>query len=228
MTLTPSPKAERALKADPKLVETWVHGWALTREVAPPERDSGALRVEVGWPEQKRRYVFNHLSDDVRRLAERIVEPWILIKVCAPWEAVQPILPPNWVIPFPGFMMTRELQPVSAPALPKGYAFEFDSRPPLTVACIKTEGGDIAASGRLGLVSGPAGRIAVFDRIRTHEDHRRKGLARVLMAAHANRAIENGVTRAALVATPDGRLLYEALGWQLHSLYTTALIPGPS
>lgn len=226
MTLTPSPEAERALKADPKLVETWVHGWALTREVGPPERDSGALRVDVNWPEQKQRYVFSRLSDHVRRLAERIVEPWILIKVCAPWEDVQPILPARWVIPAPGYMMNRILRAGPAPVLPKGYAFEIDSRPPLTVAYIKTASGEIAASGRLGLVDRPAGRIAVFDRIRTHDNHRRKGLARALMAAHANRALENGVTRAALVATPEGRLLYEALGWQLHSLYTTALIPG--
>lgn len=226
MTLTPSPEAERALQADPKLVETWVHGWALTREVAPPQPDSGALRVEVNWPEQKRRYVFNRLSDDVRRLAERIDEPWILIKVCAPWEDVAPILPAGWVIPAPGYMMNRTLRAAPAPVLPKGYAFEFDSRPPITVATIKTANGDVAASGRLGLVSGPIGRIAVFDRIRTHEDHQRKGLARALMASHANRAIESGVTQAALVATPPGRLLYEALGWQLHSLYTTALIPG--
>jgi GNAT superfamily N-acetyltransferase len=222
MTLTPSPEAERALHADPKLVETWVRGWAMTREVAPPERDSGALRVDVGWPEQKQRFVFDHLSADV----QRIREPWILIKVCAAWEAVRPILPVGWVIPFPGFMMTRALQTADEPTLPKGYAFDIDSRPPLTVATIKTAKGEVAASGRLGLVEGPVGRIAVFDRIRTHDDHRGRGLARALMAAHVNRAIENGVTRAALVATPDGRLLYEALGWQLHSLYTTALIPG--
>ncbi len=228
MTLTPSLEAERALKADPRFVETWVHGWALTREVAPPERDSGALRVEVGWPDQKRRYVFHRLCEDVRRLAERIGEPWVLIKVCAPWDAVQPILPPGWVIPAPGYMMSRDLVPESEGDLPPGYRFEIDSRPPLTVACIRTEKGEIAASGRLGLVEGPIGRLAVFDRIRTHEDHRRRGLARAIMASHANRALRSGFTRAALVATPEGRLLYAALGWRLHSLYTTALIPGPA
>ncbi len=114
--------------------------------------------------------------------------------------------------------------------LPQGYGFELDSRLPLTVAYIKTLAGEIAASGRLGLVSGPAGglggRLAVFDRIRTHDDHRRRGLARALMTALGNIALANGVTRAALVATPDGRLLYSTLGWRLHSLYTTALIPG--
>jgi len=226
MTLTPSLEADRDLKADPGLVETWVNGWSLTREVAPPVRDSGALRVDVGWPEQKQRYVFDHLSVDVGRLAERIHEPWILIKVCAPWEAVQPILPPGWVIPAPGFMMSHTLQVSSEPVLPIGYAFDLDSRPPLTVATIKSADGTIAASGRLGLVSGAVGRLAVFDRIRTHDDHRRRGLARALMTRLGNIALANGVTRAALVATPEGRLLYSTLGWRLHSLYTTALIPG--
>jgi len=228
MTLTPSLESDRDLRADPRLLETWVHGWSLTREVAPPVRDSGALRVDVGWPEQKQRFVFDHLSADVQRLAERIHEPWILIKVCAPWEVVQPILPAAWVIPAPGFMMARELQPVGEPSLPEGYDFELDSRLPLTVASIKTADGTIAASGRLGLVNGPVGRLAVFDRIRSHDDHRRRGLARALMARLGNIALANGVSRAALVATPEGRLLYSALGWRLHSLYTTALIPGPT
>jgi GNAT superfamily N-acetyltransferase len=227
MTLTPSLDWECALAADPGLVETWVHGWSLTREVAPPVRDSGALRVDVGWPEQKQRYVFDHLSADVHRLAERIHEPWILIKVCAPWETVQPVLPPRWVIPAPGFMMSRELQRADEALLPAGYVFDIDSRPPLTVATIKTTDGEIAASGRLGLVNGPIGRLAVFDRIRTHDDHRRQGLARALMTKLSNIALADGVTRAALVATPEGRLLYSSLGWHLHSLYTTALIPGP-
>jgi hypothetical protein len=226
MILTPSLKADGDLKADPGLVETWVHGWSLTREVAPPVRDSGALRVDVGWPEQKQRYVFDHLSADVRRLAERIHEPWILIKVCASWEEVQPILPPRWVIPAPGYMMSRGLEAADEPSLPQGHAFELDSRLPLTVASIKTVAGVIAASGRLGLVDGAVGRLAVFDRIRTHDDHRRRGLARALMTKLGNIALANGAARAALVATPDGRLLYSALGWQLHSLYTTALIPG--
>ena len=216
MTLTPSLERDRDLKADPRLVETWVRGWSLTREVAPPERDSGALRVDVGWPEQKQRYVFDHLSADVRRLAQRIHEPWILIKVCAPWEAVQPVLPIGWVIPAPGFMMSRGLEPADEPLLPQGYGFELDSRLPLTVAYIKTLAGEIAASGRLGLVSGPIGRLAVFDRIRSHENHRRRGLARALMTKLGNIALANGVTRAALVATPDGRQLYSTLGWRLH------------
>lgn len=36
---------------------------------------------------------------------------------------------------------------------------------------------------------------------------------------------EKGAVRGVLVATPDGRALYESLGWELHSPYTTAVIP---
>ena len=95
------------------------------------------------------------------------------------------------------------------------------------VPALRRGGAVVAWPGRRGRELFRTTPQAVFDRIRTHENHRRMGLARALMATLGNIALGNGVTRAGLVATPDGRLLYEALGWQLHSLYTTALIPGP-
>ena len=36
-------------------------------------------------------------------------------------------------------------------------------------------------------------------------------------------ALQTGASMGTLVATPDGRALYSAMGWQLHSLYTTAV-----
>ena len=223
MISTPLPDDDRKLRADPGLVETWAHGWALTREVGPPVRDSGALRIDVGWPEQKARYVFWRCSDDVRRLAERIHEPWMLIKVCAPAERVQPLLPPGWVIQNPGFMMTHVISTADpAPQLPNGYGVELTSGPPVWIVHIKGADGEVAASGRLALVDG----LAVFDRIRTHENHRRQGLGRAVMRRLGNVAVSRDTTKAALVATAEGRMLYRTLGWQLHSLYTTALIPG--
>jgi len=83
--------------------------------------------------------------------------------------------------------------------------------------------GEVAATGRIAF----PGELAVYDRIRTHDDHRRKGLARSIMKRLESISHARGIRRAALVATPDGRALYEPLGWQLHSLYTTAVIPKP-
>jgi GNAT superfamily N-acetyltransferase len=67
------------------------------------------------------------------------------------------------------------------------------------------------------------GETAVFDRIETDLAHRRRGLGRTIMSELARLAFQDGASRGALVATPDGRALYSAMGWQLHSLYTTAV-----
>ncbi|PZR86805.1 MAG: hypothetical protein DI537_27805 [Stutzerimonas stutzeri] len=44
--------------ADPPIVATWIKGWTLARETTPPTPYRGGFRVDVGWPEQKARYVF--------------------------------------------------------------------------------------------------------------------------------------------------------------------------
>jgi GNAT superfamily N-acetyltransferase len=64
----------------------------------------------------------------------------------------------------------------------------------------------------------------VYDQIQTHEQHRRRGLGRVVMNALRQTASKHGGYHGLLVATPDGHALYSTLGWQMHSLYTTAAI----
>jgi GNAT superfamily N-acetyltransferase len=46
-----------------------------------------------------------------------------------------------------------------------------------------------------------------------HPDHRRRGLARALMLALESACAERGVARLFLHASPDGRALYESLGY---------------
>ena len=105
--------------------------------------------------------------------------------------------------------MTRTLQPMGEPVLPEGYMFDLDSRPPLTVATVKTAEGELAASGRLGLIRG----LAVFDRIRTQDGHRRRGLARALMAKLGNIALHAGVSKAAWWPRPrDGCSMKRSAG----------------
>jgi GNAT superfamily N-acetyltransferase len=64
--------------------------------------------------------------------------------------------------------------------------------------------------------------LVVFDRIRTAEAHQRRGLAAAVMRVLAAEANALGIADAMLCATPPGRALYTALGWSLHSDYTTA------
>ncbi|MCW7990269.1 hypothetical protein XF35_34715 [Streptomyces platensis subsp. clarensis] len=87
----------------------------------------------------------------------------------------------------------------------------------------------LAASGRAALTTGAPGSSpapyapsVVFDMIGTEPAHQRRGLGRAVMAALAGRAVERGARQGVLVASPDGRSLYEAMGWRLRSPVTAA------
>jgi hypothetical protein len=163
--------ADDQLCADPRVVKAWITGWALARETAPPVPDSGGFRVDVGWPRQRVRYVFPSLDEGMRRVAERVSEPWILLKVCAPPDAVRACLPPRWLIERLGFMMTRDASaPSDRAARVDGYTLEVDAAGPVAIATILDARGDVAAGGRLAQV----GEFAIYDRIQTHPEHWRR------------------------------------------------------
>jgi GNAT superfamily N-acetyltransferase len=156
-------------------------------------------------------------------LAATIADPWVFLKVCAPPEAMRAILPPRWVIQPVGFMMTCS-GPMGADeaALPEGYTLDLMEDLPVPIARVLTAEGEVAVTGRIALVED----FVIYDRIETHVDHRRRGLGRVVMRALEEIGRSRGKTQGALVATADGRALYESLGWRMHSLYSTAVIPG--
>jgi GNAT superfamily N-acetyltransferase len=117
------------------------------------------------------------------------------------------------------FMMTTTILGATAASVPDDYCLESRCLLAGRVAEVYSPAGELAASGRVFLV----GETAVFDRIETDLAHRRRGLGRTIMSELARLAFQDGASRGALVATPDGRALYSAMGWQLHSLYTTAV-----
>lgn len=208
---------------DPLIVRTWVTGWAQARETPPPVEDFGGFRVDVGWPEQRARYVFPRCSEQLQMLADEIVDPWIFLKACAPPEAMQVMLPPRWVIQPLRFMMTC-FEPMRGydVALPAGYVLDLADTLTVPIARILAANGDVAAIGHVAVI----GDFAIYDRIETHQDHRRRGLGRAVMNALEVLARARRATRGVLVATADGRALYETLGWQMCSPYSTAVIPG--
>lgn len=212
-------------QADPQIVSTWVHGWSLAREVALPVWENGVFRVEVGWPDVLRRYIFNSLTPGVGALAATIFDPYILLKVCAPPEAVQKCLPPRWMVHPPAFMMTC-FQPMKNINTQPGkeYILDINENIPVPIARILTAQGEEAAIGRIAF----ADDAIIYDRIETHPDHRRRGLGSIIMKALEGVGAARGVNKGLLVATSQGRALYETLGWQMHSLYTTAEIPAPA
>jgi GNAT superfamily N-acetyltransferase len=212
-------------QADPSVVQAWVEGWTLARETPAPVPHKGGWRVDVGWPRQRVRYVFSHCSKALQSLAETVVEPWIFLKVCAAPEVMQMLLPPRWILQPLGFMMIHTTQARQRDvSLSNAYTLNVIEAPTVTVAKVLTTSGEIASIGRVVFV----GDFAIYDRIETHNAHRRRGLASAVMTRLQGIAIARGSTQGALVATAGGRELYEALGWRLHSPYTTAVIPGPT
>lgn len=207
------------------IIEKWLKGWSLSRELPSPSKYKSGFKVDVGYETQKARYVFPELNEDFFQLTKSIDEPWIYLKVCACSEELKSLLLEKWVIKPQGYMMSC-LQPMNIPdvSLHKEYKLEYDSYNSTFVIRIITEKGELASIGRVVIVDD----LAVYDRISTEDNHKRKGLATFLMKELEKIALSKGILNHFLVATEQGKLLYESLGWELYSLYTSIVIPSES
>src|SRR3546814_18804935 len=92
-------------------------------------------------------------------------------------------------------------------ALPGGYVFDVTKGAISGVRAFDPAGNE-ATIGRVVVVDG----FAIYDRIETRPEHRGRGLARAVMMKLEAIGREKGAVRGVLVATPDGRALYEGLG----------------
>lgn len=205
------------------LLALWTRGWALTRGVAPPLRDDGGWRIEVGAEDQLRRYVFAEAGEALARRAAAVHEPHVFLKVCADEATVRPLLPDRWSLRPPGFLMTLE-GAMGGSAPDDGYRVEIspDVRPggPVIFCTVRDASGVEAGRGRAVIVDD---RV-VYDRILVEPAHQRLGLGGRIM-----RTLETAtgsLGKGALVATAEGQALYRTLGWRTQSPYTTAVIPG--
>ncbi|WP_118952665.1 GNAT family N-acetyltransferase [Taibaiella helva] len=200
----------------------WLRAWSLSRELPPPVQFRSGYKVDVGYAQQKARYVFATLNDDFIRLLKTINEPWVFLKVCAAPEEIEGLLPGRWVIQPQGYMMSCAApMNIPGPILPYGYEATVDHYNATTLIKIRTKDGAPAATGRVVIVDD----IAVYDRIATEEEHKRKGLAAFLMKMLEQVALSKNVHWNFLVATEQGKLLYLSLGWAVCSLYTSVVIP---
>lgn len=147
------------MSADPDLLAVWTQGWALTRGVAAPVRDGAAWRIEVGAPDQLRRFVFAEADARVTARAETISEPNVLLKVCAHAARVRPLLPFGWVVRPPGFMMTLEGRMRDGDP-PTGCRAAFETLDGVLSCRMMLDGVEVAR-GRAVAIDG----LTIFDRI---------------------------------------------------------------
>ncbi|MEV4167714.1 GNAT family N-acetyltransferase [Nonomuraea sp. NPDC049709] len=217
-------------------VRAWVEGWVISRNAPSPVREPWGLRVDVGLPGHVARHVVAAPTPEtLQHLTATLTTPGTWLKLCAPPEAVAPLLPPRWAVQDPEFMMTAPLTraaTTAAPAAdtsaaaaatagaPSGYTLAVTTRSGVTAVRLLTAAGEVAARGQYAV----AGRTAVVDQVETAGNHRRRGLGTVVMRTIAAGAASMGARTGVLVATAQGQALYETLGWTLHTPMTAAVL----
>ena len=205
------------------IIEKWLKAWSLSRKLPLPEKYKSGFKIEVGEEKQKTRYVFPEITEDFIQLSKEINEPWVYLKVAVSADEVKKSISEKWTVQPPGYMMCHTGKMVSnEKKLPEGYNMTLERYNTTTALKIFAETGTLACSGHIVLVDD----LAVYDRIITEEGHRRKGLASFLMHELEKIALLNGISNSFLVATAQGKTLYESLGWKLYSPYTSVVIPG--
>ena len=209
-------------KVSENLLEKWLTAWSLSRKLSLPVQYKSGFKVEVGEEKQKQRYVFSEPNEDFFELSYTIDESWVYLKVCAASDRFIKNIPEKWQIQPQGYMMYC-FHPMNIPdsKLADGYNLEYSEDGFVFTIKIIAENGELASIGRLVLVD----NLAVYDRIVTDEKHRRKGLASFVIKELEKIALSKDVFNNFLVATEEGRLLYENLGWEVYSLYTSIVIP---
>jgi hypothetical protein len=113
--------------------------------------------------------------------------------------------------------MSFDGQPAQRQSIPAGYQLRIFPNGPVSKVEIRTQAGELAASG----YAAETQDAFVYDRIETDVRHRRKGLARAVMASLGSCRLARS-SRQLLTATVDGEKLYSAMGWRRLSPYSTA------
>lgn len=209
-------------KVSKDIIEKWLKGWSLSRDLPLPFPYKSGFKVDVNDEKQKARYVFTELNDDFFQLANSIEEPWVFLKVCASFDDFKDKVSEKWKVQPQGYMMSC-VSPMnfSNAILHDAYSLELEEYNSTFVVKIVTKDNELASIGRVVIVDD----LAIYDRISTEINHKRKGLATFLMKELEKIALSKGVSNNFLVATEQGKSLYESLGWELYSLYTSIVIP---
>ncbi|MEU0374057.1 GNAT family N-acetyltransferase [Streptomyces sp. NPDC006283] len=196
-----------------EIVDAWVHGWVVSRGSADPVPRPWGFTVDVGQVKHATRHVLT--ADDeatVRKVAAEVAAPTVWLKVFTDPGSVLDWVGPDWSVDEPGWLMSAELRRTET-AVPDGYTLKTWTRGGVVRALVVAADGSFAARAQIA----PTGRTAVVDQVETAPEHRRKGLGRLVMHTLHNAAIEQGATVGVLGGTPDGRALYESLGWRVHA-----------
>ncbi len=205
---------------DARLIEGWLKARSAARALPMPVADHGGWRVDTASKTEIRRYVFAVPSEGLRVLGEEITVPRIYLKLCASENTMRRMLPDRWELQSGTYVMTIASDRLPDFGLPAGYTHTIFASGNTLALRILSGTGQLAASGFAAELDG----VFAYDRILTDAAHRRLGLGRAVMAL-LGAARRSATSRQVLVATEDGRALYETIGWAVVAPYTTAVLP---
>ncbi|GGS07311.1 hypothetical protein GCM10010252_52590 [Streptomyces aureoverticillatus] len=199
----------------------WATGWTVSRRTPRPTERPWGVYMEVGSPDRVGRHVLLEPSADVVRAAAASVEaPHTWLEVPAEPRDVEPWLPAGWAIDEEesGHLMAVALRPTE-PVAPDGYTASVETDDGVTFVRVHDGAGELAAQGQMAVL----GHATVVDRVVTQEAHRRRGLGSFVMRTLAAEALARGARLGVLGATPEGRALYETLGWHRSAPLTSCV-----
>ena len=209
-----------SLHVDSQLVFAWQAAHSIARGSPAPVHDRGGIRVDTRSETETTRWVFPRMCDGLREIAQAITAPRHVLKLCGTDDALRSALPDRWEIQPTNHFMIATAALLDPRPLADGYRLELHRAGPVSRASVLAPDGGIAAHG----TAAQTGDAFIYDRIETLPDHRRRGLGMAVMAALASTK-ESATTPQLLVATADGRALYETLGWTVLTPIAAAVIP---
>lgn len=201
----------------------WAFGYCAARGYGDPvaAHRPAALWFDVGKADQIGRFILGNASGEAAAAAFAAVNaPHIYVDIAAPRGAILPHVPPHWRPRDAMWLMATGTDMPPAPHIPD-FSLEIDESAQRFEAVARRDDGALAARGVLGI----HGTTAVYDQIVTEPQFGRRGLGSAIMAELGRLAIRRGVTECLLVATADGKALYERLGWTLRSDIVSVISP---
>ncbi|WP_026041132.1 GNAT family N-acetyltransferase [Arthrobacter sp. TB 23] len=199
-----------------KLLKTWISGWSSCRGYQPHD-DGRTVSVSLtDHGNQQEHFLYEPTDELALSLAtETRADPnRLLTVVTTRMDELLGLLSPLGlrVIDNHQALMTVNMdgQDVEDPRPPDEVFSITHLREPTCRRVIVTADGEEAARGSVAVEQG----FAVYDRILTSEQFRRRGLGSYVMRALTSAVLEDDVEHGLLMASADGQQLYQYLGWQ--------------
>lgn len=199
-------------RADHNLVKRWIEAWTYVRGLDVTDIDGWPL-VHVGSVSRESELICTdpgtesfaellpHIVGDTRAMLT------VIAADIAPYASI--VLPSGVRVDrHDETLMSGRLTAGKVPAIDLSFATRWDGEGNSLTYAVEHEQ-RIAAEGTVGVL----GTDAVYDAVETIPAYRRRGLAKHVMVALSNRAMDLGATHGVSAATSSGRQLYESLGW---------------